>query len=86
MSRFQHLLAGQIGVSEALSDDAEGGFLKASPVGAVAVVEAVRLLVEIAEQMERLNGNVGARIARLSKVQKFSIPFVWTLPRTYSSA
>ena len=46
------------------------------------VVEAERLLVEVAEQVERLDAHVRALSARFSSDQKFSSPFVWTCPST----
>ena len=51
--------SGQLGVGEVLADDGFGDFNKAAPVVLAASVEPERLLVEVAEDMERLNGHVG---------------------------
>ena len=50
-------------------------------IGALALVEPERLFVQVAEQVERLDRDVRALDRRASASdQKFSSPFVWTLP------
>lgn len=56
-----------------------------APVSSLLVV-AVNLFVDVWEQVERLHADVRALQAALRQNRKFSMPFVWTLPRTYSMA
>ena len=58
---------------------------KAFSIGHAALVETEALFIEIAEQVARINTDIGASDSPLSRLQKFSIPFVWTRPLTYDS-
>lgn len=91
-SRSNRLLTGQRVPSETFSDDLAHGTVKAFKAADLfavlifAVVVPVHLLVQVPKQVEGLDADVGSLQARLTKLQKFSIPLVWTLPRTYSIA
>ena len=60
MSLAPSPLASQTRVSQPLTDDAADGLYKAAEICGLAIVETIRLLVQIAEQVERLNRNIGA--------------------------
>ena len=66
-------MPGDFGVGEpAAGDRAEDG-LESPVVGVVALVEREHPLVQVAEQVERLDADVGAVQAALEQAQKFSI-------------
>jgi hypothetical protein len=52
----------------------------------LAVVITVNLLINVSEQVERLNADILPFNPRLSNDQKFSNPLVWILPSTYAMA
>lgn len=53
-------LADEIGIGQALAVDSAGNPCEPSRVGVLALVESERLLVQIAEQMERFDADIGA--------------------------
>jgi hypothetical protein len=59
-ARLRNLRPGEAVVGETLADDALEGEREAGGVGATALVEPEALLVQVAEQVERLDGYVGA--------------------------
>jgi hypothetical protein len=73
--RFCVGLPDQIVVGQATARDLRHHATKAIRVRGLAIVEAVRLLVQVAEQVERFDRNVGALDGAL-ELQKFSQPFV----------
>ena len=82
---WQDFLTSQLLVSDAPSGRARERINKTAAVSLLALVEAEQLLVQIAEQMERLGAHVRALDATLEQGQKFSIP-TWTRPSAYFSA
>src|ERR1700733_6984279 len=65
--RLSFHLPRQLIVRNPLADDTSDRNVKPLAVSQRAMVEAVRLLVEVAEQVERLDGNVGSLQAALQK-------------------
>ena len=59
-ARLRQLRAGQANVGETLADDALEAKHESLSVIAMALVESERLLIEVAEQMERFDAHVGA--------------------------
>ena len=84
------LLGSQLDATAALSLPRRSAAGRPQPSGpprsgrsrAVPQVEREHALIHVAEQVERLDADVGAVKAALSRLQKFSIPFVWTRPWT----
>jgi hypothetical protein len=61
------LLAGEDIPCEPLADDLTHGKVKAFAVVQLAIIEAVHLFIEVTEQVERLNRNVGSVQAALQE-------------------
>lgn len=59
LARREMFCADENLVRQALAENGRRSFNEARYVVRAAVVEAINLLVEVAEQMERLNGDVG---------------------------
>src|SRR4051794_10464016 len=70
----------QVGVGEPLSDDTPYGVNEPTNVFGAPVVESVYLLIEVAEQMERFNRNVGALNATLQQAPEVLQPVGVDLP------
>src|SRR5271157_2681698 len=64
--RFSYL-AGEFRIGEPLADDLTNANIEALGIGHLAVVESKRLLVNVAEQVERLNTDVGSMQATLQE-------------------
>jgi hypothetical protein len=60
VSSFMQRLAERIHVLEAFPDDADDAFQEPSRIGVVAFVESERLLIEVSEQVKRLNADIGS--------------------------
>lgn len=85
--RFFAVLASDFCPSQTLADDLRNRKAKPVPVVHVLpVVVAEGLLIQIAKQMERSTLTYVPLSCLLTKLQKFSIVLVWTLPFTYSTA
>ena len=67
--RFAHL-AGEFRVSHPLADDLTNANIKPLGIGHFPIVESERLLVNVAEQVERLNADVGSMQAALQQTPK----------------
>ncbi len=79
-------LANQFRVRDAVTNNLLHDMAEPRRVSGLAVVITKRLLVDVAEQMEGLDADVSPMQPRLSKLEKFSIVLVCTLPFTYSTA
>jgi hypothetical protein len=75
-----NVLPDRVCVGEALANDAAHGVNQPAHGFGLPVVEPEHLLIEVAEQVERLNANVDALMPRFNRLQKFSSPLGWTLP------
>jgi len=75
-------LSGEFGVGQSPVSDRAKGVGEPAEVDHVAHVEREHPLIQVAEQVERLDGNVGAVQATLQQDQKFSMPLEWTCPST----
>lgn len=71
-------LSGEFGVGQSPVSDRAKGVGEPAEVGHVAHVEREHPLIQVAEQVERLDGNVGAVQATSQQDQKFSMPLEWT--------
>lgn len=67
-------LAGQGGIGEALAEHSRARFKESQAVALLAIVEPIRLLVEVAEQMERFNRHVGALDGALQQAPEVLAP------------
>ena len=76
------IFANQLFVCDAAPGHVLENFYKSLCVCALALIKPKSLFIEIPEEMKRLDTDVGAFIPRFSKLQKFSMRFVWTLPLT----
>ena len=72
----------QFGVGESAACDGSQDSREAAVVVQVPEVVGEQPLVQVTEQVERLDADVGAAQPRLRRLQKFSSPFVWARPLT----
>lgn len=77
---------GPLLISQWPTDDVLQQSHEALSVSSFPIIEAKRLFIDLAEQVERLEIDVGSSESSLKHRPETSNPFVCQFPRTYSSA